>query len=96
MRTAAFQNTETIHTSAKTKDKTDAPADPTQGEKPKQTKKGLFEKRDVDNNDEVTLKEYLTSRTGEAAENLTERFNERDTDGDGVWERSEMMEGEAE
>lgn len=50
----------------------------------------LFERRDKDQDGNVTLEEYLTGRTGSVAITLENRFKERDTDHDGVWEKSEL------
>jgi hypothetical protein len=50
----------------------------------------LFEKRDLDHNDQVTLEEYLNGRTGSTVKNLEQRFKERDKNGDGTWSKDEI------
>lgn len=63
---------------------TDAP------KKPPLTSGVLFERRDRDNDGRVTWEEYRARRTGPTVPNLRARFDKRDEDGDGVWERSEI------
>jgi arylsulfatase A-like enzyme/type 1 glutamine amidotransferase len=50
----------------------------------------LFARRDRDRNGEVTWEEYLVGRSGPALPNLKKRFEERDKDGNGIWEESEI------
>ncbi len=50
----------------------------------------LFDKRDKDKDNRVTLEEFLAGRTGDTVPALTRRFKESDRNGDGTWTKDEI------
>lgn len=50
----------------------------------------LFDKRDKDKDNRVTLEEFLAGRTGDTVPTLTRRFKELDRNGDGAWTKDEI------
>ena len=50
----------------------------------------LFKVRDKNKDGEVTWEEFLNGRSGDSVEPLQRRFKNRDKDGDGIWEASEV------
>ena len=50
----------------------------------------LFRARDKNKDDRVTWEEFLNGRSGATVEPLRRRFEARDKDGNGVWEKSEL------
>ena len=71
-------------------------AQPNPTEKPQQRKgpaaAQLFQARDKDKDGKVTWEEYLAGRTGDTVPALKRHFTRRDTNQNGVWERSEIDE----
>jgi len=50
----------------------------------------LFDQRDKNQDGKVTWEEFLAGRTGDKIPALEKIFKRRDTNGDGIWERSEI------
>ena len=50
----------------------------------------LFQARDKNKDGQVTLKEFIAGRTGDKVPAITKLFKRRDTDKDGIWEKSEI------
>jgi len=82
----------------------DGKRDPVDPEAPTQDRKGkkkaparpapsdkqLFEQRDADKDGVVTWEEFLAGRTGDKVPALEKNFKRRDTNGNGIWEQSEL------
>ncbi len=50
----------------------------------------LFKRRDTNDDQQVTLEEFLAGRTGTTVNALTKRFKSLDRDGDGIWQATEL------